>query len=246
MSSVVISNRNIINQKVSNVEKNKVFLPFVVSKDRVKKLETLLSKVKVTFLSEQDKLNISNLSYNNINIKSKDINIDNCRFTLSKTYVVTMKESFSSKVRSFYEKIVKNITFERPIFNISNETNLQEALEEATTEIDLNAINASLNLGAKIDKETPQVLANSPLGDTIIENPVNFNEENKQENNIQKESENIPSSQDIVNTPTEQVIEQPKVKVKKLKGNILIIPVILVWLGVIFVGAVKLVTNILT
>ena len=34
---------------------------------------------------------------------------------------------------------------ERPVFNIGNETNLQAALAEATTEIDLSAINASLN-----------------------------------------------------------------------------------------------------
>lgn len=230
MSSVVISNRSIGNQKVANIENNKVFLPFIVSKEGTKKLETLLSKVNVTFLSEQDKLNISNLSYNNINIKSNDINLENCKFTLSKTYVVTMRKNFILKVNSFYKKIVKKVSAERPIFNISNEKNLQEALEEATTEIDLSAINATLNSESKIE-EKAQVLANSPLGDTVIENPVNLVSEEKKESNI---SEN------------EVLQDKPKVKSKKIKSSYFVVPVVLVWLVVIFVGAMKLVTNILT
>ena len=144
MANVVISNRSIFNQRVGSIENNKVLLPFNVSKNQIKKLVELLQKIQVTFLSEPDKLNIGSLTYSNINVKPSSLQITNGRFTLSKTYVVTMKQSFIEKVKSFYNRIEAPKAPERPIFNIGKETNLQEALAEATTEIDLSAINASL------------------------------------------------------------------------------------------------------
>ena len=58
MTNVVISNRSIFNQRIVNIENNKVALPFNVTKEQTKKLSDLLSKVSITFLAELDKLNI--------------------------------------------------------------------------------------------------------------------------------------------------------------------------------------------
>jgi len=285
MSSVVISNRNIFNQRIGSIEKNKVLLPFNVSKDQTKKLVDLLSKIKVTFSEEPDKLNIESLVYNNLDIKTSDRQLSNCRFTLSKTYVVTMKQSFISKVKAFYDRIEAPKLPERPVFNIGNETNLQQALEEATAEIDISTINASLANAETIQNNifvepapTPQVLANNPLGETVIENPVNLNNNveqvpvtpvaeqtpevakvEPQPTPVQPQPEtvnNIVQAQPVaptqvapeVATPTmqETPVEEPKVKVKKLKGNVLAVPIVLIWLGAVFYGTLKLVTSILT
>lgn len=288
MSNVVISNRSIFNQRVSNIEQNKVLLPFNISKEQTKKLVELLSKIKVTFLSEQDKLNISNLTYNNINVKANDRQFINSRFTLSKTYVVTMKQSFITKVSSFYGRLVEYKAPERPIFNIGNETNLQAALAEATTEIDLSAINASLN--PQNIQPNPQVLANNPLGETVIANPVNLNPQPVEMNPVnqmpfvqpqiqaqpqfqqqfqtqpqfqgqpqiqplpQVNNPNMmvqptmtmaPNMQEVV-TPIQEIPEKPKKRVKKLKGNVLVVPIVVIWLGAVFFGTLKLVTSILT
>lgn len=259
MSSVVISNRSIFNQRVSSIENNKVLLPFNVSKEQGKKLTNLLSNIKVTFLSEQDKLDIGELVYNNLNIKSSDREIGDSRFTLSKTYVVTMKQGFVSKVKSFYDRVVKPKEPERPIFNIGNETNLQQALAEATTEIDLSTVNASLNQSNVINPQ--QVLANDPLGEKVIENGINLDNTTsvKNETVVNSTHEEANLVQNSVNTQTvgnlnqeipleaqAPVLEQPKVKVKKLKGNVLIVPVVVVWLAAVFFGTLKLVTGILS
>jgi len=277
MSSVVISNRNIINQRVVNIEQNKVVLPFNVSKEQVKKLVELLSKIKVTFLAELDKLNINSLTYNDINVKTNDRQLNNCRFTLSKTYVVTMKQNFILKVKSFYGRLVEGPA--RPVFSIGNETNLQAALAEATTEIDLSTINASLNNNqnsqTNMSEQPSQVLANNPLGETKIENPVNLN------NNVQQVSTptptvgdnptmtdpnqiaqvqpqvnniNVAEQQTVAMAPTnseiavpaQDLINQSKPKVKKLKGSVLAVPIVVIWLGLVFFGTLKLVTSILT
>lgn len=279
MTNVVISNRSIFNQRLVNIEQNKVALPFNVGKQQVKKLVDLLTKIKVTFLAEQDKLSIGSLSYNDVNVKTIDRQINNCRFTLSKTYVVTMKQSYILKVKSFYERLVEIKVPERPIFSIGNETNLQAALAEATAEIDLSTINASLNnnqnLQNNISEQPAQVLANNPLGETIIENPVNLN------NNVQQVSpqnqvvESIPTmnvdnqvaqvqpqinnanvveqstvpmtnTNQQITTLASELTNQPKAKVKKLKGSVLAVPIVLVWLGAVFYGTMKLVTSILT
>lgn len=296
MSNVVISNRSIFNQRVSNIEQNKVLLPFNISKEQTKKLVELLSKIKVTFLSEQDKLNISNLTYNNINVKANDRQFINSRFTLSKTYVVTMKQSFITKVSSFYGRLVEYKAPERPVFNIGNETNLQAALAEATTEIDLSAINASLNYQNiqpnTFEQPNPQVLANNPLGETVIANPVNLNPQPVEMNPVnqmpfvqqqiqaqpqfqqqfqtqpqfqqQPQIQPLPqvnnpnmmvqpamtmapniNMQEVV-TPVPELAEKPKKRVKKLKGNVLAVPIVVIWLGAVFYGTLKLVTSILT
>ena len=284
MSSVVISNRNIFNQRIGSIEKSKVLLPFNVSKEQTKKLVDLLEKIKVTFLSEPDKLNIESLIYNNLNIKANDRQLSNCKFALSKTYVVTMKQSFISKVKVFYDRIEAPKLPERPVFNIGNETNLQQALEEATAEIDLSTINASLANAEIIQNNIsvepspiPQVLANNPLRETVIETPINLNNNVEQAlvtpvaesmpevNTVQQSTPVQPQPEPVNNTvqaqpvaPTQvapeaatpiiQVtpIEEPKVKVKKLKGNVLAIPIVLIWLGAVFYGTLKLVTGILT
>lgn len=274
MSNVVISNRSIFNQKVSKIEQGKVLLPFNVNKEQINKLKELLSKIKVTFLSEQDNLKIKELEYNNIKVKTTDKELNNCKFTLAKTYVVTMKQTFISKVKPFYDKIIKQQEPSRPVFNIGNETNLQQALAEATTEIDLKEINNALNIQTptetKNEEQTPQVLANNPLGETVIENPVNLTPAptevetpvvNNQENVVPTtqqepqvavvetqptatEQNPIVANANVVQPP--QVVEQPKVKVKKLKGSVLAVPIVVVWLGAVFYGTLKLVTSILT
>lgn len=264
MSSVVISNRSIFNQRIKNIDQNKVLLPFNVNKEQTKKLEELLSKIKVTFLSEQDKLNISSLNYNNLNIKTNEKLPSASKFTLSKTYVVTMKQSFIGKVKNFYDRIVEEKAPERPVFSIGNETNLQQALAEATTEIDLSAINASLNNQISqpevAEQKTPQVLSNNPLGETVIENPVNLAPTEQPANTtiVNNEVPTTPVSATpqavepttVVTTqevPVQQeVVEQPNKKVKKKKFGFIAVPVVMVWLGAVFYGTLKLVTSILT
>jgi len=259
MSNVVVSNRIIFNQRISNIKQNEVLLPFNITKEQVQKLIGLLSKTKVTFFSEPDKLNIENLEYNNIKIKPSNMQLNGCRFTLSKTYVVTMKQSFINKVKDFYSKVVGVKVPERPVFNIGNETNLQQALAEATTEIDLSAINASLNNApvtetTTIGQPTQQVLANNPLGETVIANPVNLTPPAQQvavQQNVQPITQQSVIAPNTVNQPVvdannQQTVEQPKTKVKKLKGNVLAIPIVVVWLGAVFYGTLKLVTSILT
>ena len=274
MSSVVISNRSIFNQRIKNIEQNKVILPFNVNKEQTKKLEELLSKIKVTFLSEQDKLNISNLTYNGLNIKTNEKLPSASKFTLSKTYAVTMKQVFVDKVKTFYNRVVEEKAPERHVFSNGKETNLQQDLAEATTEIDLSAINASLNNTVAqpevVEQSTPQVLANNPLGETVIENPVNLtgteqpspsvetpavaNQEVK--NDVPVTPAQEPASTVVaqtavtpevpVQTQQSELQEQPKKKVKKKKFGFIAVPVVMVWLGAVFYGTLKLVTSILT
>lgn len=260
MSNVVVSNRIIFNQRISNIKQNEVLLPFNITKEQVQKLIGLLSKTKVTFFSEPDKLNIETLEYNNTKIKPINMQLNNCRFTLSKAYVVTMKQTFINKVKGFYNKVVGVKAPERPVFNIGNETNLQQALAEATTEIDLSAINASLNSTPVIETPTTaqpsqQVLANNPMGETVIANPVNLTPVEQPATIVMQTQvaqapvvqENIQTvNQPVVDVNTQQMVEQPKVKVKKLKGSTLAIPIVVVWLGAVFYGTLKLVTSILT
>lgn len=274
MSSVVISNRSIFNQKVGNIEQNKVLLPFNVNKEQEKKLVELLAKIKVTFLVDQDKLSIKSLSYQGMNIKATDKELNNSKFTLAKTYVVTMKQNFMSKVETFYKRIESSKLPTRPTFNISNETNLQEALAEATAEIDLKAINSSLNAQNIennneqtvdmniIETPTPQVLANDPLGETVIDNPVNLNEPKPveavvpQQTVVEPQTTPQPEVQQPVVTqqepmmqqPVQEVAQKPKVRRRLFsrKGNVLVIPIVAIWLGAVFYGTMKLVLGILT
>lgn len=274
MANVAISNRSIFNQRIGNIEQNKVLLPFNVTKEQENKLVGLLSKVKVTFFAMEDKLKIKDLSYQNINIKTTDRNIGNCRFTLAKTYVVTMK-NIIPKIAPFYERVIEVKAPERPTFSISNETNLQEALAEATTEINLEAINAGLNnqeqsLEAQakdnvqtvapniIEQPTPQVLVNNPSGETVIDNPVNLNQPTPAEQVANVQQPQVQSVNNVAQQPVNQMqpnvpqMEQPAVqpKVKKRlfsrKGSVLAVPIVMIWLGAVFYGTMKLVMGILT
>jgi len=275
MANVAISNRSIFNQRIGNIEQNKVLLPFNVTKEQENKLMGLLSKVKVTFFAIEDKLKIKDLSYQNANIKTIDRNIGNSRFTLAKTYVVTMK-NIIPKIAPFYEKVIEVKAPDRPTFSISNETNLQEALAEATAEIDLKAINAGLNSQEKplevqakdnvqsvatniIEQPTPQVLVNNPSGETVIDNPVNLNQPTTVEqvanvqqpqvqnvNNVEQQAVN-PIQPNVVQQMAQPAV-QPKVK-KRLfsrKGSVLAVPIVMIWLGAVFYGTMKLVMGILT
>ena len=47
MSSVVISNRSIFNQRIKNIEQNKVILPFNVNKEQTKKLRTVVLEILI-------------------------------------------------------------------------------------------------------------------------------------------------------------------------------------------------------
>lgn len=279
MSNVAISNRSIFNQKVGNIEQSKVLLPFNVTKEQENKLMELLLKIKVTFLAMEDKLHIKDLSYLGTNIKSANKNLVNNKFTLSKTYVVTMKQSFISKMESFYEKIYvaapqQIVAQERPTFSISNETNLQEALAEATAEIDLTAINKEVNKEQELanqaldnvqkvettvfEQPAQQVLSNDPLGETIIENPVNLTEPTPAENvanNVEQPQAQevtpvvqVASQQPVMETSVQQQVEKPKMLKRffSKKGNVLAIPIVAIWLGGVFYATMKFVMSILT
>ncbi len=273
MSNVVVSNRTILNQKLPSIDKSKVNLPFNVSKEQIKKLISLLSKAKIEFLVDIDKLEISKLSCNEFEIGAPRI-IDNSKFTLAKSYVVTMKKTYIDKVMPFYQKVVGERKPERPIFDIKEETNLQQALKEATLELDLSALNLDAPQQEHSENKTNVVLANSQVGqpeikvDNSIMGTSSINQVPQQENPITDQISTInPQPISIQETPVvnQQVqmqqpamvnmpqstdssinIEQPKVKVKKLRGNILIIPIIVIWLGLVLFGSIKLVTSILT
>ena len=260
MSNVVISNRSIFNQRINSIENNKVPLPFNVTKTQIDKLNGLLNKAKMVFSAEPDKLSINTLEFNGLIVKNKrDINSSN--ISISKTYVATLKRNFIEKVQQFYDRVVGLPP--RPMFSIEHETNLQEALAEATAEIDLSALNANMSVDKPMPEQTlqeqpSQVLANDPLGETIINNPITVNNVKEQpvsvdQNTVPEVNTNsvvqqlVPMEQmptNTVETTQEQTLEGKKLTRKK--GNILVIPVVVIWLALVLFGTIKLVTNILT
>ncbi len=292
MSNVVVSNKILSDQRIGNIDSNKVLLPFNVTKEQVEKLKGILSKIDAIFSYDLDKLSISSMAYMNSRFKDNNRDLSNCKFTLSNTYVATIKQSIVNKVKAFYDKIVKPQE-QVPVFGISKETNLQEALNEATQEINLTELNAALN--KPLPEEKPienyqQVLANDATG--VITTFGGDMNDTKELNQVVTERTNEAISnptpipvQPIVNNPEPQVqptinpqptfntinnVEQPhvpnnlntniplpetheqavpvqpNVKVKKLKGNVLVIPIVIIWLGLVLVGTIKLVTSILT
>lgn len=329
MSSVVISNRMIGNQRIREIDIAKVNLPFNVSKNQVQKVIDLLSKISISLEVDYDKLEIKSMSFSGLSLKGKR-DIQNSNFTLQSTYVATIKSSIVTKVKAFYDKVKTIEHPQRPIINIGEETNLQQALREATAEIPLEEINQSLNnvnvvnnnpnpqnAIPNLEQQIPQqfnnqefvnnsrvqvpvqnainnvpspeqktdiVLANSPYEENNIKmNSAvlpNNNDNNAQVNNNtnnQPMNNPIPQNQSIVNqmpnnfqnnmpngvmtngmTPQndnvvpqtmpyqENLPMQPNVKVKKLSGKIFTIPIVIIWLGLVLVGSIKLVTSILT
>ena len=291
MSNVVVSNKILSNQKIGNIDSNKVLLPFNVTKDQVEKLKGILSKIDAIFSYDLDKLSISSMTYANSKFKDNNRSLSNCKFTLSNTYVATIKQSIVNKVKVFYDRIIE-IKEQVPVFGISNETNLQEALNEATQEINLSELNAALN--KPLPEEKPienyqQVLANDATGvittfggemnaknelnqvvtertnEAVSEptpmpiQPIMTNPEpvvqptmnnQPQFNTMSNEQVQVPNNLNT-NIPLPETYEQavpvqPNVKVKKLKGNVLVIPIVIIWLGLVLVGTIKLVTSILT
>lgn len=246
MSNVVINNDKVIsNHKTNSLEQSRVILPFHVNKNQISKLTGLLSKTKMTLYSEPDKLQINSLKYSGVRVNPAVAAIAPAsKMTLAKTYIATIKKSISDTVSSFYSKIVEAKKEEVPVFGITQELNLQEAfklqqeaIQEATTEIDLTELNKVLNSEKKLPEEEKQVLSNSPLGESIIENPVNLNTEVINVNNQTEAS---------VQQATTAVVEQPKTLVKSKKGNVLVVPVIVIWLGLVLFGTIKAVTAILS
>ena len=251
MSNVVINNDKVIqNQKINSLEQSRVILPFHVNKNQISKLIDLLSKTKMTLYSEPDKLQINSLEYNGVRVNPAVAAIAPAsKMTLAKTYIATIKKSISDTVSSFYSKIVEAKKEDVPVFGITQELNLQEAfkvqqeaIEEATTEIDLTELNKVLNSEKEMPEAEKQVLSNSPLGETVIENPVNLNAEEI------KVNETVESTIAQQNTPiVEQTVpEKPKTLAKSKKGNVLVIPIIVVWLGLVLFGTIKAVTAILS
>ncbi len=197
MSNVVILNKSILSAKAVNVELCKVYLPFYVDIEKISRLRNLLSKIKVEFLVNTDKLEISNLIYNNIIIKNPNLELKDSRITIKNTYVVTMKDSILSKSVAFYNKLTSNIK-QVPEFNIINEENLQKALEEVTTEINLSEISANLNSSKQENEEPSQVLANDPLENKIITPPVEpINVDNQIRINNQIQDSNVESPNEV-------------------------------------------------
>lgn len=292
MSNVVVSNKSLSDQRIGNIDSNKVLLPFNVTKEQVEKLKGILSKIDAIFSYDLDKLSISSMAYMNSKFKDNNRDLSNCKFTLSNTYVATIKQSIVNKVKIFYDKIIKPQE-QVPVFGISKETNLQEALNEATQEINLTELNAALN--KPLPEEKPienyqQVLANDATGvittfggdmnaknelnqvvtertNEAISNPtpipvqpiVNNPEPQVQPainpqptfntiNNVEQQQvpNNLNTNIPLPETYEQAVPVQPNVKVKKLKGNVLVIPIVIIWLGLVLVGTIKLVTSILT
>ena len=292
MSNIVVSNKILLDQRIKNIDSNKVLLPFNVTKEQVEKLKGILSKIDAVFSYDIDKLSISNMKYIDSKIKDNNRDLSNCKFTLSNTYVATIKQSIVNKVKAFYDRIIKPQE-QVPVFGISKETNLQEALNEATQEINLTELNAALN--KPLPEEKPienyqQVLANDATGiittfggdmnaknelnqvvtertNEAISNPtpipvqpiVNNPEPQVQPtinpqpafntiNNVEQQQvpNNLNTNIPLPETHEQAVPVQPNVKVKKLKGNVLVIPIVIIWLGLVLVGTIKLVTSILT
>ena len=200
----------------------------------------------MTLYSEPDKLQINSLEYNGVRVNPAVAAIvPASKMTLAKTYIATIKKSISEKVGSFYSKIVEQKREDVPVFGITGELNLQEAfklqqeaIQEATTELDLTELNQVLNAEKKMPaEEGKQVLSNSPLGETVIENPINLNAEEI------KVNENIEASVPQQEAP---VAEESKKLVKSKRGNVLVVPVIVIWLGLVLFGTIKAVTAILS
>jgi len=238
MSNVVTNNQVISDQRVKNIDQSRVFLPTNVSKSKKDKLIDMFSKSRISFYVEQENLDIYDISYGNVNVHAIKGIMAPSKMTLAKTYIVTMAKKFSETAGKFYEKVVPKKEPEAPIIDISGETNLQKALAEATMELDLNELNASLTQNKELPAEEisiqPQILANNPNSNNSIETPpeqIKINEETK-----------LTSEQP-------QVIE-PETNVKKLvkskKGNVLVIPIIIIWLGLVLVGTIKAVTAIMS
>ena len=113
-----------------------------------------------------------------------------------------------------------------------------------------------------IETPTPQVLANDPLGETVIDNPVNLNEPKPveavvpQQTVVEPQTTPQPEVQQPVVTqqepmmqqPVQEVAQKPKVRRRLFsrKGNVLVIPIVAIWLGAVFYGTMKLVLGILT
>ena len=275
----IIPNKVINGQRVNNIEKNKVLLPFNINKTQINKLEGLLNKTKISFSIEMDKLNINNLEINNIIVKTTQRQLGTSKMTLAKTYVVTMK-NILAKVNGFYNRVIENSP--KIVADISHETNLQRALEEATIEIDLSELNASLTTENKLPEEQKmevkpentnntsqeivaqeqpkQVLANDMLGEKIIENPIIPN--NQQPVEVPNPTQESVNNTNVNNQPTietqpqnniiqatvttEESVTKPKRRFLARKGNILVIPIVIIWLGLVLFGTIKLVTSILT
>ena len=250
MSNVVVnSQKQIFTQKVNNIENSRVNLPFNVSKNQVGKLRNIFDKAKIDFYAESDKLDINSIYYGNVYVQAPKAIMPPSRITLAKTYVVTMSKKFSEKAVEFYKKVVPKKQPENPVFGITKELNLQEALkiqqeaiQEATTEIDLTELNNALNADKKLPElqSTPesQVLANSPLGETVIENPVNLNNQEQQ------------AIQPTQVQPSPELAVQGEVKTlakkRGLRGNVLVVPIVIIWLGIVLIGTIKGVTAIMS
>lgn len=251
MSSVLVKNdKTLLGQKVNNIDNNRVFLPFNVSKNQSEKLGNLFGRTEMSFTSELWGLELNSITYNNMHIEAPKAIMPASKMTLAKTYVVTMAKSFADKAEKFYTKIVERKAPEAPIFGITRELNLQEAfkvqqeaIQEATTELNLDELNAALKEANELPNEEindNQVLANNPLGETIIEDAVAPIKVNNEEQPL--------ASQTPVLEPqisSELAEEKVKKRVRK-KGNVLVVPVIVVWLGIVLFGTIKLVTMIMS
>lgn len=291
MSNIVINNRMISDQKIRSVDIQKVNLPFNVSKEQVSKLTNLLSKVRISLEQGINSLDIKDMNFGGISIKPPK-SIENSRFTLKSTYVATIKSNIVEKVTIFYNKIKPQPENKIPVFNIAGETNLQQALREATAEIPLEEINKSL-FPNDINKTTNPNMPVQPLTNNIneVNNSVlpNINTTEKQNvvlanspyetndikmnsnilpnnniNQMQFVTNGVPNNQNIPNNINpmmpqqldnqvpqpmplpETEIQNSKEKVKKLSGKVFTIPIVIIWLGLVLVGSIKLVTSILT
>lgn len=259
MAEVLIEKRGIGNQRLSSIGNAQVVLPFNVTQLQAKKLEDLLDKTNMKLNVEVDNLSISSLSFGNVQIKSVEKPMANSNFRIQKAYVATIKSSIVDKVNMFYDRVKEPVRINViPTINIDKETNLQEALGEVTEEIDLSTINTALN---PAPSENQQVLANDPFSQPVnqmvsqsvsqVVQPIASTPEVvvAQPQVVQPMDVAVQNVQPELTVPNEtesMPLDKPKVKVKKLNGYVLAIPVVIIWLGAVLIGTIKLVTSILT
>ena len=117
--------------------------------------------------------------------------------------------------------------------------NAKNELNQVVTERTNEAISNPTPIPVQPIVNNPEPQVQSAINPQHTFNTINNVEQQQVPNNL---NTNIP----LPETYEQAVPVQPNVKVKKLKGNVLVIPIVIIWLGLVLVGTIKLVTSILT
>ena len=117
--------------------------------------------------------------------------------------------------------------------------NAKNELNQVVTERTNEAISNPTPIPVQPIVNNPEPQVQPAINPQPTFNTINNVEQQQVPNNL---NTNIP----LPETYEQAVPVQPNVKVKKLKGNVLVIPIVIIWLGLVLVGTIKLVTSILT